>query len=153
MKKEQLIAQLEGVKVLSTQVDIDKVIELLGQIEPEVRVEKVFGFGQEIADVLLNKIERVLDYNSDDLVDTGSAEFDISYSNQLELRSASINVYDTMEHITACIDEFIVAPEEEEEDEAEAPYEIDDHVFIERADDNGDAIILELDRTLDNEMS
>ena len=29
MKKEQLIAQLEGVKVLSTQVDIDKVIALI----------------------------------------------------------------------------------------------------------------------------
>ena len=131
MKREELIAQLEGAKTLSSQVDIDKVIELLGQIEPEVRVEKVFGFGQEIADVLLNKIERVLDYNSDDLVDTGSAEFDISYNNQLELRSASINVYDTMEHITACIDEFIVAPEEEADDEKEV---VEDMTFAREED-------------------
>jgi hypothetical protein len=35
MKKAELIAQLEGVKVLSTQVDIDKVIELLNQLVPE----------------------------------------------------------------------------------------------------------------------
>jgi len=131
MKKENLIAQLEGAKTLSSQVDIDKVIELLGQIEPEVRVEKVFGFGQEIADVLLNKIERVLDYNSDDLVDTGSAEFDISYNNQLELRSASINVYDTMQHITACIDEFVSVPEEEEEAEKEV---VEDMTFAREED-------------------
>ena len=33
MKKENLIAQLEGAKVLSTQVDIDKVIALIQQLE------------------------------------------------------------------------------------------------------------------------
>ena len=169
MKREEIIAALDGIKNMTSVVSIHSMLEMLEKIEPEVRVEKVFGFGQEIADALLNKIERVLDYNSDDLVDTGSAEFDISYNNQLELRSASINVYDTMEHITACIDEFIVAPEVEaeaekevvedmtfarEEDdtlneawsfprgEDESPYEINDNVFFEGAGG-----------TIDNEMS
>jgi len=115
MKREELIAQLEGAKTLSSQVDIDKVIELLGQIEPEVRVEKVFGITQELADNIASRIESCLDNNSDDLVDTDSAEFELSYSNQIELRSACINVYDTMSHITACIDKFVV--EEDAEDE------------------------------------
>ena len=39
MKKENLIAQLEGVKTMSSQVDIDKVIELVNQLEPEVKNE------------------------------------------------------------------------------------------------------------------
>jgi len=117
MKREELIAQLEGAKTLSSQVDIDKVIELLGQIEPEVRIEKVFGITQELADKIANRIESCLDNNSDDLVDIDSAEFELNYNNQIELRSACINVYDTMNHVTACIDDFVVEEEEAEEEE------------------------------------
>jgi hypothetical protein len=116
MKKETLITQLEGAMKLSSQVDIIKVIALLEQLEPEVRVEKVFGITQELADKIANRIESCLDNNSDDLVDTDSAEFELNYNNQIELRSACINVYDTMNHVTACIDDFVVEEEEAEED-------------------------------------
>lgn len=117
MKKENLIAQLEGAKALSSQVDIDKVIELLNQLEPEVKVETVFGMSQLLADEISGRIERCLDNNASDLVDTDSAEFSLNYSNCIELNCAQINVYDTMEHINACLDKFVVEEDEEEEEE------------------------------------
>jgi hypothetical protein len=113
-----LIAQLEGAKTLSSQVDIDKVIELLNQLEPEVQVEKVFGMSQELADEISSKIERCLDNNASDLVDTDSAEFSLNYSNCIELDCAQINVYDTMNHINSCLEEFIVEEDEDEVEEA-----------------------------------
>jgi hypothetical protein len=130
MKKENLIAQLEGAKTLSSQVDIDKVIELLNQLEPEVKVEKVFGMSQELADEISSKIERCLDNNASDLVDTDSAEFSLNYSNCIELDCAQINVYDTMNHINYCLEQFIVEEEEEEEDIEEA---IEDQIESEQA--------------------
>jgi hypothetical protein len=111
MKKEQLIAQLEGVKVLSTQVDIDKVIALIQQLESE----KKGGLTQDLAEEIADRIERTLDYNSSDLVDTDSAEFELNYDNRIELNRADINVSEIMSHVTACLDEFI---KEEDEDEA-----------------------------------
>ena len=111
MKKEELVKQLEAAKTLSSQVDIDKVIVLIQQLE----TEKKSGFTQELADEIAGKIESCLDSNSDDLVDKDSAEFSIGYGNVIELDSCQINVYDTMDHITACLDEFVV----EEDDEVE----------------------------------
>jgi len=110
MKKEQLIAQLEGVKVLSTQVDIDKVIALIQQLESE----KKGGLTQDLAEEIAERIESSLDNNSSDLVDCDSAEFDINYDNRVELRAADVNVSEIMDHVTACLDEFV----KEEEDEA-----------------------------------
>jgi hypothetical protein len=118
MKKEILIAQLEGAKTLSSQVDIDKVIELLNQLEPEVKVEKVFGMSQELAEEIASKIERCLDNNASDLVDTDSAEFSLNYSNCIELDCAQINVYDTMNHINYCLEQFVVEEEDEDVEEA-----------------------------------
>jgi hypothetical protein len=117
MKKENLIALLEGAKTLSSQVDIDKVIVLLAQLEDEVKVEKVFGISQALADDIANKIERTLDRNASDLVDRDSAEFSLNYDNRIELDAADVNVSDIMDHVTACLEEFVV---EEDEDEEEA---------------------------------
>jgi len=111
MKKEELVKQLEAAKVLSSQVDIDKVIVLINQIESGTKV----GLTQELADEIAGRIERCLDSNSDDLVDKDNAEFSIGYGNVIELDSYQINVYDTMDHITACLEEFVV----EEDDEVE----------------------------------
>ena len=111
MKKEQLIAQLEGVKVLSTQVDIDKVIALIQQLESE----KKGGLTQELAEEIADRIERSLDYNSlNDLVDCDSAEFEINYDNRVELTAADVNVSGIMDHVTACLDEFVKEEEDEE---------------------------------------
>ena len=43
MKKSELIAKLEGAKELTPVVSIDLVLAALGMLEPEVKVEKVFG--------------------------------------------------------------------------------------------------------------
>ena len=109
MKKEQLIAQLEGVKVLSTQVDIDKVIALIQQLESE----KKGGLTRDLAEDIANRIERTLDHNSSDLVDCDSAEFELNYDNRIELNCADINVSEIMDHVCSCLNRFVT---EEEED-------------------------------------
>jgi hypothetical protein len=108
MKKEEIVAALDGIKNMTSVVSIHSMLEMLEKMEPEVRIEKVFGITQELADKIASRIESCLDNNSDDLVDTDSAEFELNYNNQIELRSACINVYDTMNHVTACIDDFVV---------------------------------------------
>jgi len=113
MKKEQLISQLEGAKALTSVVSIDNVIALIQQLEPEVRVEKVFGITQELAEEIADKIERSLDYNSNSLIDFDSAEFELSYRNEITLTSADVDVREIMEHVTASIESFVV---EEDED-------------------------------------
>ena len=109
MKKEQLIAQLEGVKVLSTQVDIDKVIALIQQLESE----KKGGLTRDLAEDIANRIERTLDHNSSYLVDCDSAEFELNYDNRIELNCADVNVSEIMDHVCSCLNRFVT---EEEED-------------------------------------
>ena len=132
MKKENLIAQLEGAKALSSQVDIDKVIELVNQLEPEVKNEilkvPAIGITQEFADEIADKIERSLDYNSNDFVDTDSAEFELDWNNQIRLNRVDVNVSEIMEHITATLDGFVLNEEEAEETE-------EDVVQLERESD------------------
>jgi hypothetical protein len=123
MKKENLIAQLEGAKALSSQVDIDKVIELIQGLEAEVKVEKVFGITQELAETLGEKIQRTLDYNSDRFVDKDSACFEINYNNQVELTEVNIDVYEIMQHVEAVFEEFVIEEDEPEEDDSEAEVE------------------------------
>jgi hypothetical protein len=113
MKKADLIAQLEGAKALTSVVSIDNVIALIQALDPEVRVEKVFGITEELAENIADKIERSLDYNSNSLIDFDSAEFELSYRNEISLTSADVNVRDIMEHVTATLDEFIMEEDEE----------------------------------------
>jgi hypothetical protein len=101
MKKEELVKQLEAVKALSSQVDIDKVIELIKQIETG-------GLTEELAEEIADQIERSLDNNSlNDLVDCDSAEFEINYDNRVELIAADVNVSGIMDHIVAVMDDFV----------------------------------------------
>ena len=109
MKKADLIAQLEGAKALTSVVSIDNVIALIQGLEAEVRVEKVLGMSQELAEDIAEKIERALDYNSSDLVDLSSAEFELNYDNRIELNSVEVNVSDIMTHVTESLDEFVIA--------------------------------------------
>jgi len=120
MKKENLIAQLEGAKALSSQVDIDKVIELLGQLEPEVVVETKFAITPELADELQYAIRNCLDYNSDNFVDLESAELELDWNNQIRLNRVDVNVDDIVDHVTGVIETYVVeAPEEEAGEEVE----------------------------------
>ena len=120
MKKENLIAQLEGAKALSSQVDIDKVIELLGQLEPEVVVETKFAITPELADELQYAIRNCLDYNSDNFVDLEAAELELDWNNQIRLNRVDVNVDDIVDHVTSVIETYVVeAPEEEAGEEVE----------------------------------
>jgi hypothetical protein len=110
MTKETLVAQLEAAKALSSQVDIDKVIELINGLD----LTKTPLFTQELVDDLCCRIELCLDNNSDDLVDKDNVEFSIGYGNVIEVDSAQIDTYETMRHITAVVEEFV---DEEQEDE------------------------------------
>jgi hypothetical protein len=121
MKKADLIAQLEGAKALTSVVSIDNVIALIQSLEPESRVEKVFGMSQELADRIEDRIQRTLDYNCGNLADLSSAEFELSsYDNRIELTRVDINLYDVMDHVNAVLAEFIVVEDELEEEFREA---------------------------------
>jgi RNA binding exosome subunit len=111
MKKEELLSKLEVAKEVTSVVSIDLIISALNELEtPKVKS----GLTQELADEIANKIERCLDYNASDLVEKDGITFEIQYGNQLEIDEAQIDVSETMEHITACLEEFVV-----EEDETE----------------------------------
>jgi hypothetical protein len=109
MKKEEIVKQLEEAKTLTSQVDIDKVIALINQIEPETKSGILFDDVQNI----LDKIERALDYAGDDIVVKDSAEFVINYGNTLELDRVDIDVEGIMEHVKDAIDEFVIIEEDE----------------------------------------
>jgi hypothetical protein len=120
MKKENLIAQLEAAKALTSVVSIDNVIALIQQLEAEQKEVKVLGMTQELADVLADKITRALEMNSDEFVDRGSAQFEIGWDNRLELTEVDIDVYEIMKHVESVLEEFVI-----EEDEPEADPEPD----------------------------
>ena len=112
MKREDLIAQLQGAKTLSSQVDIDKVIELLTQLEPEVKTEKVLGMSPELADELRDSIESMLRHNaySDQIVNLDSAEFELDYNNKIQLNSVEVDTDGIMGFVSAAFEKFIVEP-------------------------------------------
>ena len=132
MTKAELVAQLEGAKALTSVVSIDNVIALIQQLDPEVRVEKVLGMSQELAEEVANKIERSLDYNSDRFVDVDSAEFELSYRNEIVLTSADVDFREIMDHVTASIEAFII--EEDEDVPAETDGFIEAQIEAEEAD-------------------
>jgi hypothetical protein len=98
MKKENLIARLEGAKLMSSQVDIDKVIELIQALDEPQPVGPVFN--EVLIERLCEEIEQCLDRNASDLVDTDTAEFSLGYDNRVELECVEINVRDIMEHVS-----------------------------------------------------
>jgi RNA binding exosome subunit len=109
MKKEELLAKLEVAKEVTSVVSIDLIISALNELEtPKAKS----GITQELADEIANKIERCLDYNASDLVEKDGITFEIQYGNQLEIDEAQIDVSETMEHITACLEEFVVEEDE-----------------------------------------
>jgi len=110
MTKETLVQQLETAKSLSSQVDIDKVIELIKQIETPTK------FTQGLADEICGQIERVLDNNSDDLVDKDNVSFSIGYGNTIEIDDAQIDTYEVMKHISDILDEFVNDEDDEKVD-------------------------------------
>ena len=102
MKKEELIEQLEGVKSVTSTVDIDKMIKLIELLE----APKSTTLSREMIDEISNQIESCLDNNNEDLVDKDQVTFDISYGNQLEVEDVYVDVYKIMQHVTAILEEY-----------------------------------------------
>ena len=113
MKKEELIAKLEGAKEVTSVVSIDLVLAALGMLEPEVVVEKEFKLTPELAEEIANKIERSLDYNRSHLIDVDSAEFELTYNNRIELTDVDVNMREIMDHVTASLENFVEEQQEE----------------------------------------
>jgi hypothetical protein len=123
MKKSELIAKLEGAKELTSVVSIDLVLAALGMLEEE-KAPKGPVFNEELIERLSEEIESALDYNSRDCVDLDTAEFSLSYNNQIELECVELNVREVMEHVTAkmmlVLEAFeLEAADEEAEEEEE----------------------------------
>jgi hypothetical protein len=120
MTKETLVAQLEGAKVLSSQVDIDKVIELLNQLVPEQIVRTEFKMTPDAFENFIDKVNNAVDgLRTDRAVDRDSATFGISYNNQVELEDVDIDI----DYIQNSIREDLENSIEIIEDEAEAEEE------------------------------
>ena len=113
MKKEELLAKLEVAKEVTSVVSIDLIISALNKLELPTKT----GITQELADEIANRIELCLDRNADDLVYKDNITFSLNYGNQLEIDEAQIDVGETMEHITAILDGFIVGEDEDDEEE------------------------------------
>ena len=113
MKKVELVAQLEAAKSVTSVVDIDKVIALINELED---VKKAVVLSDELINDISNEIERVLEYNCDDLVDKDNVEFSINYGNVIEVDSAQIDVHETMSHINAVLQRLEIEDEVEDED-------------------------------------
>jgi hypothetical protein len=110
MKKQELIEQLNTAKTLTSTVDIDKMIELIKQLEQPTTITP------ELGSEIVSRIERCLDYNNENLVDKQNAEFQFGYNGrEVELVSVDIELDTIMEHITSIIDEYVVLEDEEEE--------------------------------------
>lgn len=119
MKKEELVLQLETAKALSSQVDIDKVIELIKQIETPTTITS------ELGSEIIHRIESMLDRNSHELVDLDTAEFELGYDNRVELTRVDINVYEIIEYVTEIIDEYVELEKENDVVELERGDELD----------------------------
>jgi len=107
MTKNEVIAQLESAKALTSVVSIDSVILMLNKLESGT------GLSETLANEIVRRIETVLDRNSRDLVDYDRAEFELKYNNQIELTAVDVNVDEIIEHVTDVIDSYVVIDEDD----------------------------------------
>ena len=124
MTKAELVAKLEGAKELTSVVSIDLIITALGMLDEPAPVKYSFGkITQSLADKIHNEIEQSLDYNSGDLVDKDTAEFEFGYSGrEVELREVEIDLNAIMQHVSGVLETFI----EDEDDEEGRLVDIDE---------------------------
>jgi hypothetical protein len=93
MKKEQLVAQLEAAKALTSVVSIDNVIALIQQLEETKIVTRTefrltHTMFEKIMDTVVDAID---DLRDSQIVELDSAEFEINYNNQVELTNIQVD--------------------------------------------------------------
>jgi len=115
MKKEEIIKKLETASEFAIMISIDKVIELIKQLESETKTTLTPQFASELS----TRIERTLDFNSDNLVDKDSAEFEL-FVNEVSLSRVNVDLESIMEHVNAVIDEYVERIDDKEDLQVEA---------------------------------
>ena len=92
MKKNELIAKLEGAKELTSVVSIDLVLAALGMLEDETPQPKGFSFKPSQFEMLMDKIQEAVD-NIDrrNLIDKDSAEFELDWNNCISLNDVGVD--------------------------------------------------------------
>ena len=114
MKKNELVAQLEAAKALTSVVSIDNVIELVLSLEEE---KKGFSLKGAQFEMLMDKIQQAVgNIDRRDLVDKSSAEFELDWNNTITLNDVDIDT----DYIYNTIREELEELVEEEEEEAAA---------------------------------
>ena len=117
MKKAELIAKLEVVKDHSPVVSIDKVIELIQQLEETKIVTRTeFRLTNSMFEKIMDTvIDAVDDLRNTQIADIDSAEFELSYNNQIELTNVEIDREAITSAISSEIDRCFDIIDDEEE--------------------------------------
>jgi hypothetical protein len=102
MRKEELVAQLEAAKALTSVVSIDNVIALIQGLDPEVVTKTELRMTQTMFDEVTDIIETAINsINTDDVVDFSSAEFEMDYHNTVRLVNVDVdgdNIFDAIQN-------------------------------------------------------
>ena len=114
MKKNELVAQLEAAKALTSVVSIDNVIELILGLEEE---KKGFSLKGAQFEMLMDKIQQAVD-NMDrrELVDRESAEFELDWNNVVSLSEVGVDFDYVYNSIREELEELVEDEEEETEE-------------------------------------
>ena len=112
MKRNELVAQWEAAKALTSVVSIDNVIELVLSLEEE---KKGFSLKGAQFEMLMDKIQQAVD-NMDrrELVDRSSAEFELDWNNTISLNDVEVDFDYVYNSIREELEELVEEEETEE---------------------------------------
>jgi hypothetical protein len=120
MKKNELIAKLEGAKELTSVVSIDLVLTALGMLEEETPQPKGFSFKPSQFEMLMDKIQQAVDcMDRRELVDRSSAEFELDWNNTISLNDVEVDFDYVYNSIREELEELVEDEEDEFKEEAE----------------------------------
>ena len=122
MRKEELVAQLEAAKALTSVVSIDNVIALIQGLDPEVVTKTELRMTQSMFDEVTAIIETAINsMDTDDVVEMESAEFEMDYNNTVRLTEVNWNADNIFDAIQSALDRnFEIV---EDEDDSDKQYE------------------------------
>jgi RNA binding exosome subunit len=116
MKKEELVAQLEAAKALTSVVSIDNVIALIQQLDAEQVETKTFLLNEESFDKVMDIVDKAINnLHRRDLVDFDDAEFELNYNNQVELTDVRIDTDRIVDEIREAMENIFEETEDPEE--------------------------------------
>ena len=120
MKKAELVAQLEGAKALTSVVSIDNVIALIQQLEEGQAVKPEYSITAKLFTRIVDIIEDTIDgMQGRDVVDLGTAEFELDYNNCISLTDISIDTHNIYNEIREGLENAFDIVDEDEAIEAQ----------------------------------